>query len=89
MANQMVTFPSSMDFLEPCQIFTVGSMTWIIGLDGNGEIMEAVQDHPTPIAPTLATTSPIPMPHRWVRRSISNDDLITSIDQVTDRLEEC
>jgi len=51
--------------------------------------MEAVQDHPAPIAPTPATTSLIPMPYRWVRRSISNDDLITSIDQVTNRLVEC
>ena len=59
MANQMVTFPSSMAFPEPGQIFTVGSMTWIIGPDGNGEIVEAVQDHPAPIALTLATTSPI------------------------------
>ena len=64
-------------------------MTWIIGPDDNGEIVEAVQDHPTPIALTLATTSSIPMPHRWVRRSISNDDLIVSIDRVTDRLAEC
>ena len=34
-------------------------------------------------------TSPIPVPCRWVRRSISNDDLIVSIDRVTDRLAEC
>ena len=89
MANQMVTFPSSMAFPELGQIFTVGSMTWIIGPDGNREIVEAVQDHPAPIALTLATTSPIPMPRRWVRRSISNDDLIASIDRITDRLAEC
>ena len=42
MANQMVTFPSSMAFPEPNQIFMVGSMTWIIILDGNEEIMETV-----------------------------------------------
>ena len=78
-----------MAFPEPGQIFTVGSITWIISPDGNGEIVEAVQDHPTPIALTLAMTSLIPMPHRWVRRSISNDDLIASIDWVTDRLAEC
>ena len=62
MANQMVTFPSSMAFLELGQIFTVGSMTWIIGPDGNGEIVEVVQDHPVPIVPTSTTTSPIPTP---------------------------
>ena len=85
----MVRFSSSMAFPEPGQIFTVGSMTWIIGPDGNGEIMEAVQDHPTPIMPTSTMTSPIPMPHHWVRRSINNDDLIEAIDRVTDRLVEC
>jgi hypothetical protein len=89
MASQMVRFPSSMAFPEPGQIFTVGSMTWVIGPDGNGEIVEAAQDHPTPIAPTFATTSPIPAPRHWVRRSIDNDDLIASIDRVTNRLAEC
>ena len=88
MANQMVTFPNSMVFPELGQIFTVGSMTWIIGPDSNREIMEAVQDHPTPIALTLTTTSLIPTPHRWVWRSISNDDLIASIDRVTNCLVE-
>ena len=88
-AYQMVTFPSSVAFSEPSQIFTVGSMTWVIGPDGNGEIVEAVQDHHAPIAPTPATTSPIPAPHRWVTGSINNDDLIASIDRVTDRLAEC
>ena len=64
MASQMVCFPSSMAILEPGQIFTVGSMTWVIGLDGNGEIMEAVQDHPVPIMLTLVMTSLVPVPHR-------------------------
>ena len=83
MANQMVTFLSSMAFPELGQIFMVGSMTWIIGPDGNGEIVEAVQDHPTPIVLTLAMTSLISTPNHWVRRSISNDDLIASIHRVT------
>ena len=61
-------------------------MTWIIGLDGNMEIVEVVQDHPAPIMLTLAMTSLISMPRHLVRRSISNDDLIASIDRVTDRL---
>ena len=89
MANQMITFPSSMAFPEPGQIFTVGSMNWIIGPDGNAETVEAAQDHPAPIALTLAMTSSIPIPHRWVRRSINNDDLIASIDRVTYRVVEC
>ena len=53
-----------MAFPELGQIFTVGSMTWIIGPDGNREIMEVVQDHPAPIVLTLVTTSPFPMPRR-------------------------
>ena len=89
MGNQMVTFPSSMAFPETGQSFTVGSMTWIIGPDDNGEVVEAVQDHPPPIAPTLAMASPMLTPHRWVRRFISNDDLIPSIDRVIDRFAEC
>ena len=89
MANQMVTFPSFMAFPEPGQIFMVGSMTWVIGPDGCREIMEAVQDHPTPIVPISAMTYPISAPRRWVRRSISNDNLITYIDRVTNRLAEC
>ena len=51
--------------------------------------MEAVQDHLAPIAPTSATTSLIPAPRCWVRRSIDNDDMITSIDWVINRLAEC
>ena len=34
-------------------------------------------------------TSLILTPRRWVRRSINNDDLIESIDRLTDRLAEC
>ena len=41
-AYQMVTFLSSMAFPESGQIFMFGSMTWVIGLDGNGEIVEVV-----------------------------------------------
>ena len=67
----------------------VGSMTWFISPDDNREIMEAVQDHPTPIVSTPAMTSLILTPHHWVRRSISNDDLIASIDGVTYHLAEC
>ena len=38
---------------------------------------------------TCALPISIPTPRRWVRRSISNDDLIASTDRVTDRLAEC
>ena len=80
---------SSMALPELGQIFMVRSMTRVIGPDDNGEIMEAVQDHAAPITPTPATTSLILTPCHWVRRSISNDDRIASIDRVTDRLAEC
>ena len=63
-------------------------MTWVIGPDGNREIVEAVQDHPAPITLTPAMISPVLAPRRWIRRSINNDDLIASIDRVTDRLTE-
>jgi hypothetical protein len=63
-------------------------MTWVIGADNIEEIMEAVQNHPVPIVPT-ATTSPIPMPRRRVRKSIDNNDLIVYIDRVTNDLAEC
>ena len=62
MANQMVTFLSSMALPKLGQIFMVGSMTWVIGPDGNGEIMEAVQDHPTLIVLTLIMTYLVPAP---------------------------
>ena len=64
-------------------------MTWVIGTNNTEEIMEVVQNHPTLIMPTSTMTSLILVPHRWVRRSISNDDLIASIDRVTDRLAKC
>ena len=40
MANQMVTYSSSMALPEPGQIFTIGSMTWVVGPNGNERIME-------------------------------------------------
>ena len=93
MANQMVKFPRSMIFPKPGQPFTIGSITWIINADGNGEIVEAMQDNPAPnvlalITPTLAPEAPILIPHR-VRRSIDQDDLIASIDRVTNGLAMC
>ena len=88
MASQMVRFSSSMIVPEPGQTFTVGSMTWVIGANGVEEIVEAVQNHPASIVPTSSTTSPITAPRHRVRRSITNEDLIASIDLVTDCLAE-
>ena len=86
MASQMVRFSSSMILPELGQTFMVGSMTLVIGTNGIKEIMEAVQNHPAPIMPTSTMTSLISVPHHLVRRSISNDDLIASIDRVVDHL---
>ena len=52
----------------------IGSITWIINIDGNREIMEAMQDNLAPnvlalITPALAPEAPILVPYR-VRRSI-------------------
>ena len=66
MASQMVRFPSSMILPKLGQTFMVGSMTWVIGANGVEEIVEAMQNHPTPIVPTSTTATPIPMHHRWV-----------------------
>ena len=68
MANQMVKFPRSMISPKPGQSFTIGSITWIINADDNGEIVEAMQDNPAPnvsalITPALAPEAPIPVPH--------------------------
>ena len=62
-------------------------MTWVIGANDVGEIVEAAQNHPASIVPTFAT-SLISAPHRWVRKSIDNDDLIAPIDRVTNGLAE-
>jgi hypothetical protein len=64
MASQMVRFLSSMVLPEPGQTFMVGSMTSVIGANGVVEIVEVVQNHPTLVVPTSATTSPISAPRR-------------------------
>ena len=64
MASQMVRFSSSMILSKPGQTFTVGYMICVIGANGIEEIVEAVQNHPTPIVPTSTTTSLILMPRR-------------------------
>jgi len=56
--------------------------------NGNREIVESVQDNPVPTTPTAPTTTSISVPRR-AGRSIDQDDLIASIDRVTDTLAEC
>ena len=71
----------------------IGSMTWVINADDNGEIMETMQDNPVlnimaPITPALTPKAPISAPLQ-ARRSIDQDDLIASVDRVTNGLAEC
>jgi hypothetical protein len=46
MANQMVRVPSSPLSPKPGQTFTVGSISWVINANGEGEIVEVVQFNP-------------------------------------------
>ena len=95
MTNKMVHFAGSSSFPKPGQIFTVGSISWIINADEDGEIIEPVQIDSVPTTPIPATADPIseppprsslPTTHRllprYSRKQIDNDDLIASIDQV-------
>ena len=71
----------------------VGSITWVINIDSNGEIVEIMQDNPAPnmltsIMPVLTPQALILARHR-IRRFIDQDDLIASVDRVTDGLAEC
>ena len=101
MSNKMVHFVGSSSFPQPGQIFMVGSISWIINVDGDGEIIEPVQIDSTPTTPAPATADPIseppprsssptihrPLP-RYPRKRIDNDDLIASIDQVGQKLTD-
>lgn len=81
-------------------------MTWVINSDGEGEIVEAVQEDPASIMPTPAIADPVleplceilglssplrvhhPVPHQ-ARKSVDEDDLVTSIDLVGQGLADC
>ena len=80
----------------------VESISWIINADRVGELIEPVQIDSASITPTPATADLIweppprlpssttrrPLP-RYQRRQINNDDLIASIDQVGQKLDDC
>ena len=102
LSNKMVFSVGSSSLPQPSQIFTVGSITWVINADGVGELLEPVRicSAPTTLAP--ATANPILEPlsrsapsatHRslpcYQRRHVNNDDLIESIDQVGLKLADC
>ena len=81
---------------QPGQIFTVGSISWVINADGVGELLEPVQIYSAPTTPAPASVDPMshssttcrPLP-RYQRRQINNDDLIVSIDRVGLKLADC
>ena len=80
----------------------VGSISWIIIIDGVEELLEPPQIDSMSIIPAPAIVDPIseppprlpsltthrPLPH-YQRRQINNDDLIASIDQVGLKLANC
>ena len=102
MSNKMVRFAGSSSLPQPGQIFIVGSISWVINADRDGELIEPVQIDSASITPTPMTVDPIlespprsssstihcPLP-RYPRRQINNDDLIASIDQVGQKLVDC
>ena len=102
MSNKMVFSAGSSSLSQPDQILTVESISWTINADGVRELIEPVQINTAPVTPTPATADPIlePPPRspssttrrllpRYQRRQINNDDLITSIDQVGQKLADC
>jgi len=77
-------------------------ISWVINVDGDGVIIEPVQidSAPTTLAPAIV--DPISEPPlrlsspttchllpRYPRKQINNDDLIASIDQVSQKLTDC
>ena len=102
MTNKMVHFSSSSSSPEPGQIFTVGSISWVINADGDGDIINPVQIDSAPTTPTPATADPIlePPPRsfspttrcllsHYSRKQVGNDDPIASIDLVGQKLIDC
>ena len=102
MMNKMVRSAGSSSLPQPGQIFTVGSISWIINADEVEELIELMQINTALITPTPATADSIlePLPRssspttrrplpRYQRRRINNNDLIASIDQVGQKLTDC
>ena len=80
----------------------VGSISWVINADGDGEIIKPVSIDSALTTPMPATADPIsePPPRSsspttrrllpcYPRKQIDNNDLIASIDQVGQKLADC
>ena len=102
LSNKMAFSAGSSSLPQPGQIFTVGSISWVINVDRVGELLKPVQIHSAPITPAPATADLIlellprsssSMTHRslprYQRRHVNNDDLIESIDRVGLKLADC
>ena len=102
MMNKMVHFAVSSSSAKPDQIFTVGSISWVINADEDREIIKPVQIDSAPTTPTPAMANPISelpprssspttrrLLHHYSRKQVGNDDLIASIDQVGQKLTNC
>ena len=102
LSNKKVFSAGSSSLPQPGQIFTVGSITWVINTDGVGELLEPAQIRSAPTTFAPATADPISEPllgstssatHRslpcYQRRHVNNDDLIKSIDWVGLKLADC
>ena len=80
----------------------VGSISWVINADGDGEIIDLVQIDSVLAIPTPTIADPFsepplrsssPATHRllpcYLRKQLNDDDLIVSIDQVGQKLTDC
>ena len=98
----MVHFLGSSSSPKPGQIFMVRSISWVINADRDGEIIKPVQIDSTPTTPTPAIADLISelLPRssspttrrllpRYLRKQVDNNDLIASIDQVSQKLVDC
>ena len=98
----MVRFLSSSFSPKPGQTFTARSISWLINNNGDGEIVKPVQNSTALITSAPAPADPISEPPprssssathrslpRYPRKQIDNDNLITSIDQVGQKLTDC
>ena len=102
LSNKMAFSAGSLSLPQPGQIFTVGSISWVINANGVRELLELRQicsspttpapatadliSEPIPRSPSAKTRRPLP---RYQRRLINNDDLIESIDLVGLKLTDC
>ena len=102
LSNKMAFSIGSSSLPQPGQIFMVGSISWVINVDGVRELLEPVQIRSALTTPAPATADPIlkllprssssttcrSLP-RYQRRHINNEDLIESIDRVGLKLVDC